>query len=270
MFRDGRLLLSKIGSVRIFQHRLISPNAAVKTCTIRRDVDKWYACLSVETEEPVTPSHHPRTCVGVDLGLNSIIMLSNGEKVQPPKFLRKMEEKLKREQRRLSRKKRKGSRNRRKQVVKLARVHRKVRLQRAGFNHKLSCILVNRFTVIGFEKLQIPNMMRNHYLAKSIADAGWGQLRLFTSYKAEEAGKRVETVDPYGTTRDCSRCGFHVPKNLSERTHKCPNCGLIIDRDWNAARNVLKKVGWGTAESTPAEIQPLLQCMAGARRIHET
>jgi predicted RNA-binding Zn-ribbon protein involved in translation (DUF1610 family) len=94
---------------------------------------------------------------------------------------------------------------------------------------------------------------------------------LFTSYKAEEAGKRVETVDPYGTTRDCSRCGFHVPKNLSERIHECPNCGLIIDRDWNAAVNILNRVGWGTAESTPAEIQPLLQPRTeGASRIHET
>jgi len=184
--------------------------------------------------------------------------LSNGEKVEPPKFLRKSEKKLQREQRRLSRK-RKGSQNRRKQVIKLACIHRKIRLQRTDFNHKLSRNLVNRFDVIGFEELQIPNMMRNHYLAKSIADAGWGQLRLFTSYKAEEAGKRVEAVDPYGTTRDCSRCGFHVPKNLSERIHECPNCGLKIDRDWNAARNVLKKVGWGTAESAPAEIKPLLQ-----------
>ncbi|MGA2462628.1 MAG: transposase [Candidatus Bathyarchaeia archaeon] len=93
---------------------------------------------------------------------------------------------------------------------------------------------------------------------KGTIHAGWGQL-LFTSYKAEEAGKSVEAVDPYGTTRDCSRCGFHVPKNLSERIHECPKCGLTIDRDLNAARNILKKVGWGTAESTRAEIKPLLQ-----------
>jgi len=149
--------------------------------------------------------------------------------------------------------------NRRRQVIKLARIHRKIRLQRSDYNHKLSRILVNRFDVIGFENLRIPNMMKNHRLAKSIADASWGQLRVFTSYKAEEAGKRVETVDSYGTTRDCSRCGFHVPKPLSVRVHECWNCGLILDRDWNAARNVLNRVGWGTAESTPAEIKPLLQ-----------
>jgi putative transposase len=258
ILKDGRLQLSKIGAVRIFQHRPIPPNGTVKTCTIRRDVDKWYACFTVEIKNPPQRLRQRKSQVGIDLGLNSLMTLSNGEKVEPPKFLRKSEKKLQREQRRLSRK-RKGSQNRRKQVIKLACIHRKIRLQRTDFNHKLSRNLVNRFDVIGFEELQIPNMMRNHYLAKSIADAGWGQLRLFTSYKAEEAGKRVEAVDPYGTTRDCSRCGFHVPKNLSERIHECPNCGLKIDRDWNAARNVLKKVGWGTAESAPAEIKPLLQ-----------
>jgi putative transposase len=270
ILRDGRLLLSKIGDVRIFQHRPIPPDATVKTCTIRRDVDKWYACFSIEIDDTPKTQGRRESHIGVDLGLNSIITLSNGEKVQPPKFLRKMEKKLKREQHRLSRKKR-NSQNRRKQVTRIARAHRKIRLQRADFNHKLSRTLVNRFSVIAFENLQIPNMMRNHYLAKSIADAAWNQLRLFTSYKAEEAGKIMIAVDPYGTTTDCSRCGFPVSKMLSERIHKCPNCGLILDRDWNAALNILSRVGWGTAESTPAEIQPLLQPRTeGARRVHET
>jgi putative transposase len=257
ILKDGRLQLSKIGEVRIFQHRPIPPNATVKTCTIRRDVDKWYACFTVETAETTTLPRYPRTKVGIDFGLNSLITLSNGEKVRPPKFLRKSERKLKRELRRLSRKKR-NSQNRRKQVIKVARIQRKTRLQRTDFNHKLSRILVNRFDMISFENLQIPNMMKNHKLAKAIADAAWGQLRLFTSYKAEEAGKIVELVDPYGTTVDCSRCGFHVPKTFSERIHKCPNCGLMLDRDWNAAVNILNRVGGGTAEFTPVETQPLL------------
>jgi putative transposase len=256
--QNGRLVLSKIDSVRIFQHRPLPPDAVIKTCTIRRDVNKWYACLTVKIEDNQPQVCEGKSQVGVDLGLSSLVTLSNGERVESPKFLRKSEKKLKREQRRLSRKK-KGSQNRRKQVTKLARIHRKIRLRRTDFNHKLSRILVNRFDVIGFENLRISNMMKNHRLAKSIADASWGQLRVFTSYKAEEAGKRVETVDSYGTTRDCSMCEFHVSKMLSERIHKCPNCGLILDRDWNAARNVLNRVGWGTAESTPAEIKPLLQ-----------
>jgi putative transposase len=258
VLKDGRLALSKIGSVRLFQHRPLPPNAIVKTCMIRKDVDKWYACLTLIIEDNQPQLHEGKSQVGVDLGLSSLVTLSNGEKIEPPKFLRKSEKKLKREQRRLSRRK-KGSQNQRKQVTKLAHIHRKIRLQRSDFNHKLSRTLVNRFDVIGFKNLRIPNMMKNHRLSKSIADAGWGQLRVFTSYKAEEAGKRVETVDSYGTTRDCSRCGFHVPKPPSVRVHECWNCGLILDRDWNAARNVLNRVGWGTAESTPTEIKPLLQ-----------
>jgi len=261
ILKDDRLQLSKIGAVRIFQHRPIPPNATVKTCTIRRDLDKWYACFSVETIDTVKPQGRQESRIGADLGLNSLVTLSNGEKISPPKFLRKMERKLKREQRRLSRKK-KQSKNWTKQTVRVAKVHRKVRLQRMDFNHKLSRMLVNRFDMIIFEKLHVENMVKNHPLAKSIEDAGWGQLQAFTSYKAAGAGAVVKFVDPYGTTADCSRCGFHVPKTLSERTHKCPNCGLVLDRDWNAAVNILNRVGWGTAELTAGEIQPLLRpCM---------
>ncbi len=258
ILKDGRLQLSKIGTVRIFQHRPIPPNATIKTCTIRRELEKWYACFTVEMEETATPPRHPKTQVGVDLGLNSLLTLSNGEKVQPPKFLRKMERKLKREQRRLSRKE-KRSRNWTRQTMRVAKVHRKVRLQRMDFNHKLSRMLVNRFDMIIFERLRIQNMIKNHQLAKSIADAGWGQLQTFTSYKAAEAGAVVKFVDPYDTTADCSRCGFHVPKTLSKRVHECPNCGFMLDRDWNAALNIFNRVGWGTAELTPEEIQPLLR-----------
>lgn len=270
ILRDGRLVLSKIGDVRIFQHRPILPNATVKTCTIRRDIDKWYACFNIEVDDTVKSQGHRAARVGVDLGLDSLVTLSNGEKVQPPKFLRRMEKKLSREQRKLSRKK-KCSKNRVKQTVRVAKVHCKVRLQRSDFNHKISQMLVNRFGMIVFEKLRIQGMVKNHRLAKSIADAGWSQLQAFTSYKAAEAGAVVKFVDPYGTTANCSRCGFHIPKRLSERVHECRNCGLVLDRDWNAAVNILNRVGWGTAESTPVETAPLLQpCMEGASEVHES
>jgi len=155
--------------------------------------------------------------------------------------------------------------------VRVAKVHRKVRLQRTDFNHKTSRMLVRRFGMIVFEKVRIQNMVKNHRLAKSIEDAGWSQLQAFTSYKAAEAGAVVKFVDPYGTTANCSSCGFHVPKTLSERMRECPNCGFILDRDWNAAVNVLNRVGWGTAESTPVETAPLLQPRAvGASGVHES
>lgn len=228
----------------------------MKTCTIRRDVDRWYACFPVEIPVTVMETKHPKNPIGIDVGLKSLITLSNGEKIEPPKYLRKMQKRLRREQRRLSRK-RKGSNNRDKQRIKVARVHRKVRLQRTDFNHKLSHTLVNRFDLIAFERLSIRNMIRNHHLAKSIADASWYQLQSFTSYKAADAGKSVRFPESRDTTTECSKCGFPVQKSLSERMHICPNCGLTKDRDWNSAVNILNRVGWGTPESTPVKIEPL-------------
>ncbi len=250
----GKLFLSKIGAIRIVQHRPIE--GTVKTCTIRRDVDRWYACFPVEIPLTVVKTRHPKNPVGVDVGLKSLITLNNGEKIEPPKYLRKMQKRLRREQRRLSRKK-KESNNQDKQRIKVARVHRKVRLQRTDFNHKLSHTLVNRFDLIAFERLSIRNMIRNHHLAKSIADASWHQLQTFTSYKAEYAGKNVRFAESRDTTTECSRCGFPVPKNLSERMHLCPNCELMKDRDWNSAVNILNRLGWDTPESTPAKIEPI-------------
>ena len=132
-------------------------------------------------------------------------------------------------------------------------------------------MLVNWFDMILFERLRIQDMVKNHRLAKSIGDAGWAQRQAFTSYKAAEAGAVVKFVDPCGTTAGRSRGGFHVPKTLSERLHECPNCVFILDRDWNAAVNVLNRVGWGTAKSTPVETAPLLQPrMEEASVVHES
>jgi len=126
----------------------------------------------------------------------------------------------------------KRSRNWTRQTVKVAKARRKVRLQTEDYDHELSRMIVNRFSVIVSEKLHIQNMVKNPSHAKSITDTGWAQLQTFTSYKAAEAGATAKFVDPWDTTVDCSRCGFHVPKTLSERIHKCPNCGLVLDRDW--------------------------------------
>lgn len=245
-----KLMLSKIGPVNIKLHRPIK--GAVKTCTIRRDVDRWYACFSVEL--PDVPEIHQKTknAVGIDVGLKSLLTLSTGEKIEPPKFLRKSEENLAKEQRKLSRKK-PGSWNRTKQRIEVAKLHRKIRDQRADFNHKLSRALVSNYDLIAFEKLQIPNMIQNRHLAKSIADASWSQLQSFTAYKAEGAGKRVEFVAPQGTTQECSSCGNVTSIGLKDRVFRCNCCGLVLDRDQNAARNILSRseVGRGPAEVKP-------------------
>jgi putative transposase len=256
---DGsRLRLSKIGMVRVKQHRHIPIDAIVKTCTIKREADQWYAIFTTESQGPLAREKHViKKAVGIDLGIKELITLSTGETVDNPKWLRASERKLAKEQRRLSRK-RKGSVNRKKQKLEVQKVHRKISNQRKDYHHKLSNELVRDYDLIVFEDLKIRNMVKNRYLAKSISDAGWGQLVSFVTYKAEEAGTVIELVNPRGTSQECSSCGEVVQKTLAVRVHKCPHCGLVMDRDENAAINILNRglenVGQGLPEYTPVEI----------------
>lgn len=252
-----KLKLSKIGIVKIRMHRSIPAEAKIKTCTIKREADQWYVIFSTELPDPETPKiHEILNPIGIDVGIKELAVLSNGEKIANPKWLRESEKKMANEQRRLSRK-RKGSNNRKKQKVKVQKVHRKITNQRSDFLHKVSTELVKTYDLIVFEDLKIKNMVKNHFLAKSIVDASWNQLISYTTYKAEEAGAIVELVDPKGTSQECSSCGAAVSKTLAIRTHKCPHCGLVMDRDENAARNILarsKHVAPGRCEFTPVEI----------------
>jgi len=237
----GKLVLSKIGAIKLVQHREIPAEGIIKTCAIKRAVDQWYVSFTielpdVETEMPIGI----KTAVGIDLGLTDMATLSTGEKIDNPKWLRGSEKKLAKEQRRLARKKR-GSSNRKKQKAIVGMVHRKIRNQRNDFHHKISNGLVADYDLIVFEDLLVRNMVKNKYLAKSISDAGWNELVSFVSYKAEEAGKMVELVNPNGTSQLCSGCGAEVRKSLAVRTHRCPHCGLVMDRDENAAINILNR-----------------------------
>lgn len=153
---------------------------------------------------------------------------------------RKTEKKLKHAQRSLSRKQ-KSSRNREKSRLKVAGLHAKIRNQRRDFLHKESRRLVNAYSLIAVEDLNIKGMVRCHHLAKSISDAGWSEFIAMLCYKAEDAGSRVVKVNPSVTSQECSNCGAVVPKDLSVRVHACPYCGLVLDRDVNAARNILRK-----------------------------
>ena len=237
---DNKLKLSKIGEIKINQHREIV--GEIKTCTIKREVDQWYVTFVVETPDEDNQLKLIKEVVGVDVGLNALITLSDGNKVSPPKHYRQSESKLAIASRKLS-KKTLGSNNRNKQRLRVGRIHRKIKNQRKDFNHKLSRTLVNAYDVIIFEQLRITNMVRNSRLAKSIHDASWGQLIQFTNYKAEEAGKEVVLVDPKNTSQNCSKCGRKVSKDLSVRIHDCPYCKLKLDRDHNAAINIMKGVG---------------------------
>ena len=165
---NGKLNISKIGVVKIIQHREIE--GKIKTCTIKKDVDQWYAIFSVEIEKSIS-SVVIKKPIGIDVGLRSLLTMSNGEQIEPPEFLRCSEKRMTREQIKLSRKK-KRSNNRNNQVKIVARKHRKIRNQRKDFAHKTSRKLVDTYDKIVFEDLQIKNMVQNHHLAKSISDAG--------------------------------------------------------------------------------------------------
>ncbi len=232
---DEKLNLSKIGSIRIILHREIE--GTIKTCTIKKDIDQWYVTFSCDIDIPIIPVEI-KTKTGIDVGLKALLTMSNGSQIEPPEFLRASEKRLSREQIHLSKKKLR-SKNRYTQRIVVAKVHRRIRNQRKDFAHKTSRMLVNEYDHIVFEDLQIKNMVQNHHLAKSISDAGWSQLINFTKTKAECAGKIVELVNPRNTSQNCSGCGNTVQKDLSIRVHSCPFCDLVLDRDHNAAINIL-------------------------------
>jgi len=239
---EKKLHLSGIGNIPIILHRQIK--GKIKTCTIKRyKSGKWFVCFSLEEKEKKFVSNDKEK-MGIDLGLNSFVTFSNGNKIEPPKFLRKSEEKIKISQRRVSRKK-KGSKNRRKAVLKLARVHEKIDNQRTDWLHKLSRFCVSNYSLIGVENLNIEGMMKNHNLSKSISDASWNRFVQMLYYKAGSAGCKVVGVDAKDTTKICSRCGNKRDIGLSERTYKCSICGHIEDRDVNSAKNILSRATVG-------------------------
>ena len=232
---DGsKLTLSKISSIRIFKHRDVV--GKIKTCTIKKDnIGHWYAILVSEVED-VSPID-PKTAIGVDVGLKSLVALSTGATVEYPQYYVQAEEKLAVAQKNLSRKK-KGSANRVKAKAKAAKLHQKIQHHRDEFLHQVSRKLADSADIIVFENLNISGMLKNRHLAKHIQDHAWGKLIQFTQSKAAKAGKVVELVDARYTSQKCSQCGIMVPKTLADRTHLCPNCGLEMDRDINASLNI--------------------------------
>ncbi len=260
IMENGHLKLSKIGELRMFQHRSIC--GEIKTLNISREATgKWFASFSVMREKSSTVIEKTGKGIGTDMGLRNLVSMSDGTVIPHPGFLKKGEKRIRREQRRLSRKI-KGSENRRKHKVRVARAHEKIKNQRDDFAHKLSHEMVKNNDFIVFEDLNITGMMGNHHLAQSIADASWNTLVQYTTYKAESAGKEVVLVDPRNTSKTCSGCGWvKEDLNLSDRIFHCNACGLEIDRDLNAAINIYRlgmiKVGRGTPEFTPVEIGAL-------------
>src|SRR5258707_2059697 len=232
----GFLVLSKIGRMALRWSRPLE--GTPKTVTISREADGYYVCFSC-ADIPIEPLPATGQETGIDVGLKVFLVTAQGVAFENPRHFRKAERRLKTAQRRVSRRK-KGSHRRRKAVTLLAKAHLKVQRQRRDFHHKTALALVAHNDTISLEDLRVANLVRNHRLAKSIADASWAQFRAILEAKAAYAGRRVVAVPPAYTSQDCSGCGEHVQKSLSVRTHICPNpdCGLVLDRDENAARNI--------------------------------
>jgi putative transposase len=232
---DDRVCLSQVGTIKMVYHRPIK--GMLKTCTIERSsTDKWYVCFSVECKPerlPDTPEQ-----VGIDVGLKTFATLSNAEEIENPRFFRKEEKALAKVQRKHS-KLAKGTQERRKHRKVVARVHERVKFRRENFTHQNSRQIVDRYGVICVEDLTVNRMVHNHCLAKSISDAAWSQFFSQLFAKAEEAGRIAVKINPAYTTQDCSRCHHRQKMPLSKRVYHCPCCLLTLDRDHNAALNIL-------------------------------
>ncbi len=229
-----------IGTLKLLGSRDLSfyTKKQIKRVRVVRRADGYYAqfCVNVERTEDIAPTG---CTIGLDMGLESFYTDSKGEKVENPRYLRKAEKRVKQAQRRVSRKN-KGSANRRKAVKVLARKHLKVSRQRKDFAIKTARCVVQSHDLIALEDLQVRNMVKNHNLAKSISDASWSMFRQWAEYFGKVFGRVVIAVSPQYTSQECSSCHAIVKKSLSTRTHTC-QCGCVLDRDHNAAMNILAK-----------------------------
>ena len=231
---NGFLVLSKIGRLAVRWSRPLE--GTPKTVTISQEADGWYAILSC-VDVPRRPLPLTGRETGIDVGLKVFLITAEGAVVENPRLYRRGEKQLKKVQQRVSKRK-KGSKRRGKAKALLGKAHQHVQRQRLDFHHKTALALLRQYDTIYLEDLQVANMVRNHHLAKSISDAGWAQFRTILAAKAAYAGRRVIAVPAQYTSQDCSGCGTRVPKSLSVRTHVCTSCGLVLDRDENAARNI--------------------------------
>jgi len=243
-----------IRNIGKFKMRLSRPiEGDIKTVTIRRtSIGKWYVCFSCNNVPEKKLSKSDAT-IGIDVGIKSFLVDSEGHKVDNPKYFRQAEDILRRKQRLLSRRV-KGSNRRNKARILVAKAHETIVNQRRDFLHKTANYYIANYGSIFIEDLKINNMVRNRHLSKSISDSSWGLFFSFLEYKAAEASRQLIKVPPYNTSQICSGCGEKVPKTLAVRVHACPHCGLVMDRDENAARNI-SAVGQTVQEQTYAVAQ---------------
>ena len=236
---ENKVKLPKIGLVKIKKTR--TPKGRLLSATVSQvPSGKYYVSLCyTDVEEVLFPLTYNET--GIDLGVKDFIILSNGEKVENPKYLKNSIEKLKKLQKQQSRKT-KGSRNWIKNRIKIARLHEKIANQRMDFINKLSTRIIREYDIICIEDLKVENMLKNHNLAQSISDVSWSKFTTQLEYKAEWYGKVIKKVDTfYASSQTCHCCGYknEGTKDLKVREWKCPKCHAEHDRDINASINIL-------------------------------
>ena len=238
----NKLTLSKIGSMRVHLSREIV--GTIKTCTIKREVSGWFVIFAVE-DQPIRLPHSAKA-IGIDVGIENYATYTEGEPTPNPRFFESLQSKLRVAQRTVSRRK-KGSQRRRQAVLKLRKIHQKIKNCRNDFQHKLSTRIVSNYGVIAVEDLNIKRMSRG-ILSKQILDASWSSFLYKIGYKAENAGRDFWKVNPNGTSQTCT-CGEKVKKKLSVRWHHCPGCGLSAHRDFVSAQVILNRAGLNPSDA---------------------
>jgi len=246
-FDAKQLVVPNLGRIRFKAGRL--PVGKAKTATIVRCGNKWTAKIVCDIG-PAPEKKVVTTAVGIDVGLTTLATLSDGTEIENPRWTKNHEDRIKDVSQLLARKKR-GSKNRLKAKETLRRAHQRASDARKNYLHHVSKWLVENYDLIAHEDLNIKGLVEGTN-SKSIIDAAWGILLYQVRYKAESAGVHVIAVNPRGTSQKCSGCGANVPKNLSQRVHDCPHCGLVLGRDHNAGRNILA-LGMSVARFTPSE-----------------
>lgn len=238
---DGRRLRFDAlpGALRIHAHRPLPSGSSIRACSFTRDVKGWSVTLQFSMDAPEKRAID--ASIGIDLGLKVFAYQSDGVVIPNPRIARRAEKKMRVRQRALARC-RKGSRRREKARKRHERLHAKIANARATWLHQQSARITSSYDLIAIEDLRPDSMIKHPTMARSIGDASWGKFALMLAYKAERAGGHLVRVSARGTTQRCSGCGDPVPKSLAVRTHSCPSCGLVIDRDWNAAKNILQAV----------------------------
>ncbi|WP_135806807.1 RNA-guided endonuclease InsQ/TnpB family protein [Halorussus marinus] len=260
--RRATLWLSKIGDIPIRYHRPLPDEADIKEVTIKKETTgEWFVTFALETDEadlpekPDVDSLNASNSVGIDLGILNYIQTSDGKTVDWLD-LEGEYERLRREQRKLSRKQR-GSSNYEKQRREVAKVKRHIKRKVEDFQHKITTWLVREYDAVFVEDLDVKGMLEDSHLARNTQDAAWRQFISLLEYKAELYGTHVVQVEAAGTTKECAKCGVETAKSIWVREHSCPSCGFEVDRDANAAMNVLKRgfaeLGLGWPEDTPVE-----------------